>query len=112
MTEERGSAALVKQWAARPRPLPEGLIGAAAEILDDFQILKVLTHGVPAVDRVVIRFESSATEDDFERCGNVLHGLHGLGPHAEGVEIAVRWLINGIPAFDRIIGELELGGTH
>ena len=107
-TEERGSAELIKRWGSKPNLVPEGLLEAAAELLDDWRITKILTHGIPSVERVVIAFESAASEDDYERCGNVMRQLHGIGPRGEGVQIAIRWLINGIPAFDHIVGEIEL----
>jgi hypothetical protein len=112
VTEGRGSAELIKQWGSKPKVVPEGLLEAAAELLEDWRITKILTHGIPSVERVVIGFESAASEDDYERCGNVMRQLHALSSPGEGAQIAIRWIINGIPAFDHIIGEIELAARE
>ena len=110
-TEELGSAALIKQWGSRPKLLPEGLLEAAAELLEDWRITRILTHGIRTPDTVrgacCDWLESTASEDDYERCGNIMRRLHGIGARGEGAQIAIRWLINGIPAFDHIVGEID-----
>lgn len=110
-TNARGSEALIREWGEKNRPITNELLGAAAELLEDWKIRNILTHGIPpVVDHVLIEFEGAgAAEDDYERCGNIVRGLGHLPPHGPGVPIQLQILINGIPAIDVLRGQLELG---
>lgn len=109
---KRGSEALIRQWALKDRQISEGLVSAAAELLEGWKIRNIYTHGIPpVVDHVLIEFEGTASEDDYERCGNIVRGLGHVTPHGPGVPISLRILINGIPPIDLLAGELELGSA-
>jgi hypothetical protein len=107
---KRGSEALIREWALKDRQISEDLISRAAELLEDWKIRNIYTHGIPpVVDHVLIEFEGRADEDDYERCGNIIRRLGDVTPHGPGVPISLRILINGIPPIDLLPGELELG---
>jgi len=109
----RGSEALIREWGEKNRAVNPALLEAAAKLLADWKIVNIMTHGIPPyLARVVVEFEAEgASEDDYERCGNVIRGLGHLPPHGPGVPIELQILINGIPAIDVLRGQLVLGGA-
>jgi hypothetical protein len=106
----RGSEALIREWATKSRPVPEAMVDSAAELLDEWRITNILTHGLPPmIDHVLIEFEGGTSEDDYERCGNIVRGLGHVTPHGPGVPLELRFFINGLPAIDLVKGQLEIG---
>src|SRR2546423_10780159 len=103
---ERGSALLLKAWKSGGVKLSDEVVTGLSEVLNGIQGRVETAQVGEGKTSVSIGI---SYDDDVPRCGNDLtqlfKKLHSLG------DIPIRIIINGIPAFDALHVNLEIGNV-
>ncbi len=111
LTNERGSAVLLKAWQSGMLKLSDEVVTGLSEVLNGIQGRVETARVLGEETKQAVRVEISYDDGD-PVCGNDITLLLGrLKNVGGGIPVPIHIIINGIPAFDAVRMTLEVGNV-